>query len=159
MSVEIILLIWGGGVLALATFVLIGRLTNGYERSFLGPVSSIVLLVLAIVYAVGLHYLPPLFPTLQPPLLDLGLRMLIALVVAVPIYLSLFSRVSWGWLIPFAVAIQILGPLVAQYLLASAATAGSPPDASTLHLTVAVTVALSILPAVLAFLALRRHPF
>lgn len=240
MSVDIVLMVWAGGILALGTFVLIGRVTDGYERSFLGPVASILLLLLAVAYAagfsfladivrthgatyglphavlamalapalvfaipvalaaplrgllvlilvygatVGLHYLPPLFPALQPPLLDMGLKLVIAFVLAVPIYLSLFGVTGWGWLIPFAFALQFLGPLAAQYLLNQAGldaatgsvggtgsgggtggtgTEGSGaavPDATMLHLRVGATIFLTVLSTILAFLALRRRPY
>lgn len=220
MTSEILLLIWCGGVLALGTFVLVGRLTDGYERSFMGAVSSSLLVILALAYAVGFpylaeligryaprigspdpillfavapalvfaipacvvapvralfllvtiyaallgqHYLPPLFPTVEPPLLQLGLRMLITLVVSTPVFLSLFGRAGWTWLIPFAFAVQLTGPLVVAALFAAPAPTGettpAAPDPMMLHLTASLGTAAMLMPIILAFLALRRRPY
>lgn len=216
--------IWCGGVLALATFVLVGRTTNGYDRSLMGPVSSILLIVLALAYAAGYpfiadlagkhsarlgspdlvlllaivpalvfaipvaviaplraffvlvtvylallgqHYLPPLFPSAGTPLFDLGVRMLIALVAAVPVFLALFGASGWAWLIPIAFAIQLAAPGTVAYAMAALAPVAATgadgtttaASASAQHLTAALNIAAVMLPGVLAFLALRRRPF
>lgn len=216
--------IWCSGVLALATFVLIGRATDGYDRSLMGPVPSILLIVLALAYAAGFpflaelagkhsaklgspdlvlllalapalvfaipvalmaplralfvlitvylallgqHYLPPLFPSAGTSLFDFGVRILIALVAAVPVFLSLFGASGWAWLIPIAFAIQLAAPGTVDYAmsaLAPVAAAGADGTTATAapsspHLAAALRVAAIMLPGVLAFLALRRRPF